>query len=194
MIKVISLIKKNNNYKITFSNDLELILNEEVVLKYRLVKNKELEDDIIDNIIEDNRYYEAYTKALKYLSTYIKSSKQIYEYLIKKEYSSEISNEVINNLKDNGFIKDDDIKNNYVSELVRDGYGRLMIISKLKQKGLSTDIIINDIEYEEALERIALKKLKTLKDDKENRLKRYLLGRGYTLSEILRAIRGFNFE
>lgn len=193
-MRVLSLTLKKGKYEVIFSNGDTILVNEDMVVSHRLVKGKEIDFETYDQIRDDIIFYEAYTKAYSYALAYQKSSKQIYEYLLKKEYSKDISRRVVDELNKNKITDDDSIKNQYVSKLVREGHGRLAISYKLKEKGFSSDFEVDEDEYQEALDKLISSKIKTLKDKKKERLMRYLSSRGYSFEEINRALRGINFD
>lgn len=193
-IKVTSLENKKDNYIVHFSNGESAILKEDEVVKYRLVKGKDIDITTYEEIIENITAYEAYYKAIRYYNMYFKSSHDIYLYLLDKGYSKDVSRNVLDMLDKNNIIDDTKYKEYLIEKYVSSSYGRLMIEQKLKSHGLTTDFEIDlDIYYKE-LEACALKKLKTLKDNKEIRLKKYLLQRGYLLSEINEVIRGIKID
>ena len=66
---------KNNKYKVSFDLADDVLVNEDELVKYRLVKGKELDNETYNLIIRDNILYEAYNKALVYSSNYIKCLK-----------------------------------------------------------------------------------------------------------------------
>ena len=120
--------------------------------------------------------------------------KEIYDYLIKKGYNQDISKNVCEMLKENKIIDDEAYLKLYVSKLIRDGYGKLMIEYKVKEKKLDLNYEIDIDLYFETLNSLILKKLKTLKDKKKERLYRYLQSRGYTIDDIKTALEGVRIE
>lgn len=185
---------KNNKYKVSFDLADDVLVNEDELVKYRLVKGKELDNETYNLIIRNNILYEAYNKALVYSSNYIKCLKEIYDYLIKKGYNQDISKNVCEMLKENKIIDDEAYLKLYVSKLIRDGYGKLMIEYKVKEKKLDLNYEIDIDLYFETLNSLILKKLKTLKDKKKERLYRYLQSRGYTIDDIKTALEGVRIE
>lgn len=191
---VLSLTRKGSKYSVVLSNGDTLTVSEDMVVEYRLVKGKEIDNETYDVMSNEIIFYEALEKARAYAISFIKTSKQVYDYLIKKGYDDKISERCVNNLLEARVIDDEAIKNSYVSELTRAGNGRLMIKSKLYEKGLDTSFEVNEEEYYAAMQHLITVKLKSLKDNKEIRLKRYLASRGYTIDEICKGLRGISFE
>ena len=55
-----------NKYKVIFDNT-ELTLYEDVILKYDLLIKNDVDIDLIDKIVEENRSYDVYETALNYI-------------------------------------------------------------------------------------------------------------------------------
>ena len=55
-----------NKYKVIFDNT-ELTLYEDIILKYDLLIRSDIDLDLIDTIIEENRHYDVYECALNYI-------------------------------------------------------------------------------------------------------------------------------
>ncbi len=185
---------KNCMFKVVLNDSEELILNETAVVKFRLLKGKELTELEYSKILDSKTFYDAYEKALKYCNTYFKCSYEIYLYLIKKGYSDSISSDVCELLIKNLVLDDLKYKELYVSKLIRDGFGRNMISYKLREKKLSNDFVLDEEMYYDSMNKIMNLKLKTLKDNKRERLYKYLIQRGYTTSDINIALEGVSFE
>ena len=75
-----------SKYKIYFDNS-ELILFEDIILKYDLLIKKEMDVDLLDQVILENKYYEAYDLALSYIEVKMRNRKEIIKYLSKKEFN-----------------------------------------------------------------------------------------------------------
>lgn len=76
-----------NKYKI-FLDTTELILYEDIILKYDLLLKKDISIEDIDKLIDENSYYDAYNISLNYIEVKLRNRKEIVEYLKKKEFSS----------------------------------------------------------------------------------------------------------
>ena len=60
--------KKSNIYEITLSNNDKISLYDDVILKYELLLKKEINKQLLDEIISFNSNLESYNIALKYLN------------------------------------------------------------------------------------------------------------------------------
>ena len=102
-MKIIKYTKKNKNtYEITLENKEIINIYDELILKYDLLITKELDDYTKKLILEENTYYEAYYKALKYLSIKMRTNLEITKYL--SNYPSNIIDKVITKLYEENYL------------------------------------------------------------------------------------------
>ena len=185
---------KNNNYLVTI-DDEDYKLDEEIILNYRLVKGKELDEKTLKDAIIKNNIALYYNKALNYVAKYQKGSNEIYDYLKKYELDDKDIYFIINKLKSIKLIDDNKLINNLVSSLVRNANGINMIKEKLYQKKFNSSLIdealkaIDYDEYYEALNKLVIKSKEKYKKEENDykrliKIKNYLLQRGYTYSDI----------
>lgn len=186
--------KDKKGYLVTIDNK-DYIIDEEIVIKYRLVKNKELEDNLLNKILHDNNMIIYYKKALNYSLKYNKNSAAIYDYLNKFEINNRDIAEIIDNLIKIHVLDDEKLILNTLDTLVRKGNGKLLIKEKLYNLKYREELItlaLNKINYDDYFK--ALKKLydkALIKYDKETdsyiknmKIKKYLYQRGYSLDDI----------
>ncbi len=95
----------SNKYKV-YGEDTEFILYEDVILKHNLLRKDSINISELESMLEDNKFYEIYEDALKYLSIKLRSKSEIENYLLKKEYEIELINNVIEKFYENGLIND----------------------------------------------------------------------------------------
>ena len=192
---VISLEKKDNSssYIVTIDNE-KYLLDEEVVLKYRLFPNSIIDEDILSSLIKYNDYMSFYNKALNYSIKYGKPSKMIKKYLIDKECSIEYADKIVEELINKKILNDNILCKGQINYLISTYNGILMIKKKLFDKGFPKEVIDKELEeldydlYYEFLNKFYIKnKDKYNKYDSyiaKMKLKSYLLQRGYTISDI----------
>ena len=104
-----------NKYKVYFDNN-EIMLFEDVILKYDLLLLKDMSLELLDKIIDENKFYEAYDMSLSYIETKMRNRKEIYKYLKKKGYEEELINKVINKLTSLKILDD----RQYISAFIND--------------------------------------------------------------------------
>ena len=106
-----------NKYKIYFEND-EIILYEDVILKHNLLLKKEIDNELLIEINEDNYRASIYDVSLKYISIRMRAKKEIEEYLNKKKYDYNDIKECIEKLENNGYLNDSYFCKCYVNDKI----------------------------------------------------------------------------
>jgi len=107
-------------------------------------------------------------KSYNYLSFRARSESEILEYLSKKTSSKIAVTEVIETLKKQGFIDDNDFIDQYINSYIKKGQGPTKIRFNLLKKGVEKADInlkldkINDSQWMESAQVVILKKKKQL--------------------------------
>ena len=96
--------QKNGFYKII--GDQNIILADEVILKYNILYKKELDDDLIYKLEEENYQYDILNKTIKYISTKMRSKKEINKFLTKYELSNNDKEFIIKKITDLNLLND----------------------------------------------------------------------------------------
>ena len=162
MIKIEKFIKqKNGNYKLKLENSNELIVHEDLILKYELLLTKNLDYNKIQKIIEEQKIYDVYNAALKYIKVKTRSVKEIESYLLKKDYNQIQINHAISLLKKQGYLNNEIYVKSFIHDRIHlSNDGPLKIISELEKNNIDEKLIIENMkEYTEELEKIRINKL-----------------------------------
>lgn len=165
----------------------------ELVLKEQLKKGMEISKETLDELILEDEKGTAFSKSVKYLSSTLKTEKQIRDYLRKKEYNPNTIDYVIDKLNEYKYLDDENYARSFVLTY-SNKYGKLKLISALKSKGISDKIIDNvfseDLEIKSNIRSVADKYLKNKELNAQTYLKlsRFLYSRGYEFDEINRII------
>lgn len=131
----------SDKYKVIFENN-ELILYEDVILKYNLLSKSNIKVDELNNILEDNKHYEIYNLAIKFISVKMRSKKEIEAYLIKKECDEKLINEIVSKLESNGLINELIYLEAYINDSVNlKNIGPYKIKEELIKLGFDEDLI-----------------------------------------------------
>lgn len=182
---------KNGKYKVYLDNEDTITLYEDVILNNNLILSHQIED--LNTILNENYNYEAYDKAIKYISSKMRSKKEIKTYL-SKYYENDIVDSITQKLIKNGLINDSIYVYAYYKDrmnLSNDGPNK--IIDYLIKQGIKEDDIkelidINKEEVYDKLNKLIDKKIKTSKGYSGNILKQrltmYFINLGYDIDMI----------
>ncbi|MBP5407716.1 MAG: hypothetical protein J6Y42_01090, partial [Bacilli bacterium] len=98
-------LKKKGMYEVTFAT-FDIKVTEDLIVKYTLVPGKELDEDIIKEIKQEETKEEMFLKVLNYISYQARSEMEIRVYLNKHECNSNDKEIIIDRLKKLDFIDD----------------------------------------------------------------------------------------
>jgi regulatory protein len=135
---------KTNKYKVKI-DDIEVKLYDDVIIKYQLLRKKEITDEEFQEITEYNDKLEAYYKALRYISNRLRTEKEIFEYL-NKTYSKSVVNETIERLKKDGYLNKEIYLKSYFADQINLSYnGPEKIKKDLIKLGFTEDEFIETL-------------------------------------------------
>lgn len=150
---------KSGKYQVELDNFNKIELYEDTILKYDLLLTKEIKDNELDRILKYNDKFDAYYLALKYLNVRNRSKKEIKDYLKKKEYDEEITNETISKLECQGYLNDLGFAKSFLTnKLITTSNGPLKIRRELLQHELSNEDI--NIVLEEYTDEMQIEKIR----------------------------------
>lgn len=202
----INKIKKlaSGKYKIEFDNNQKLTTYDEVILKNNLLFNKNIDSSKLNNIINDNDYYQIYNKCINYISIKMRSEKEIKEYIIKQDENANYQ-KIIKELKDKGFINDNIFLKSFIADKINlSTNGPEKIKSELINHNIDIKLIdeeLNKIDEEiinEKLIKLITKKIKNNNKYSNYHLKQKvvndLINLGYKKENILYVLNNFDLD
>ena len=193
---------KNNIYKVYFEDDLEVSLYDDVIVKYNLLVNKEMDKKKFDKIIKYNDLLNGYYKSIKYINKKLRTELEIEKYLKKLEIKQNNINKIIELLKKDGYLN----KEIYIKSYISDQYnltnnGPLKITKDLINLGFNEFdfiYILNKYEWESRIDKIIEKKLKINNKLSTNALKTKIINEiiklGYEKNDIISKLDNINFK
>lgn len=176
LMKKISKIKKiNNKYTIILSDNSSLSFYSDTLIKYNLLKPREISDKELEEVINYNNYIEAYNKALTYISYKQRTKKEIKDKLCN--YSIDVIDKVIKKLDELCLLDE----KKYIEAFINDqinlcNKGPFYIKKELKKLNINIDYIdeilnnINEDVWIEKVKKIVDKKINTNKKLPKERL------------------------
>ncbi len=150
---------KNGQYKLKLEDQEELVVFEDLILKYDLLLHKEISEEQKDQLQKENVEQQAYYDALKYLKVRLRSVKEMADYLKRRGYSQPNIDFATSKLITQGYLNDQTFAHAYVQDaLLCTLHGPLKIRSELEKKGIERNLIeeaLQEISPETLQERIA---------------------------------------
>ena len=186
--------KSNNNYKIYLDNDKVITINEDVILKYKLLYKKEIDEFLLEEILQDNNNYDIYNKCVKYIGVRLRSTNEIKEFMQRKNVDESLIEETIKKLTKNKLLDDEIFTKAFIKDKLNfTTMGPYRIEQELKKHHIDTSIInkyIYDIDYDFLEEKINKQIQKIIKSNKnkpnlKNKIYTNLINLGYS-SELIK--------
>lgn len=195
---------KKNNYNIYLSNGEVITLNERVITKNELLLKKEIDNELYDRLMHDNKVCEAFDAGVKYISIRYRSIKEMKDYLLKKEYPSDIVDEAIQSLISNAYLDDDRFTKAYIKDkMAFTSKGDYKIRMELSSLGIDNSIIDNNIlTIDNDILINKMKKIidKDIKSNKKyngselrNKIYNHLINQGYSKEKVINVINTYDF-
>lgn len=203
-MKIIKYEKKGNDqYKVHLENNQTINLYEDIILKHNLLFKKEIDKELLEKLDIDNYKQDIYNKCIKYISVRTRSTYEIKEYLKRKEIDKiEIEN-IIEKLKRNNFLNDENFTKAFVHDKLNfTTMGPYKIEQELKKHQIDQNIIYeNIINIDEDIidNKINKQITKLLKSNRKkqnirNKIYMNLLSLGYSNEMILRNLNNYDFS
>ncbi len=195
----ISSIEKYNNKKqlIRWDNGIYYPIYNSMKRSNSLEVGIEVDDDVYEELYKKAVIY-AKRRAAYLLKDMDRSIRNLRTKLKLDGYCPEIIDCVIDYLVTHKWVDDRNLAINYI-EYNKHRYSKIMLITKLKEKGISSDIVLElleEIEYDEsvALDHIISKKGydANLDDKQKQKAIRYLMSQGFSYSDISSRLASFD--
>ncbi len=193
-----------NKYKV-MSNNSEITLYEDVILKYNLLLIKDIDIDLLDKILEENKYYDAYYTALNYIEIKLRYKKEIISYLTKKGFDHELINKVIDKLEELNLLNNKNYIMAYTNDKINlSNDGPYKIKKSLLEYGFNEEDIdeylntIDDSIWIEKLNKIVNKKKNLMKSKSYysfiTKMKNDLYNLGYEKDMIEDSLKNIEYD
>jgi regulatory protein len=202
-MKILSLesVKNSNKTAIKFDDGYSFTCSNDLVLKHKLHRGKELSSTELKTMENEQRIFDLKQAAMNFASYKPRTGKQVKEKLKKLGFGDSESEAGIKFLSSYNLLDDTKYAITYAKEyLQRKPSGKIKLLQELKNKGISyslaeeavTKAFADQDEFELAM-RAAKKKLKTIahnSPDKQKRLLEAHLDRqGFTWDVIKKIVR-----
>lgn len=191
--------KNKDRFNIYLDDSYAFAVDMNVMIKYSLAKNMELEDDFISEILTAEEEMNAYNYAVNLISRAPKSEKELKMKMQDKGYDVIFIENVIKKLREQRYIDDERYSEMFISSKINTSKdGRRKIKEALYNKGINKEIIdekLSSVSEEEEIERaflLAKKKLASMKEEdtrkKTLKLSNYLINKGFEYSTVKKVV------
>ena len=186
--------KNENRYNLYVDNKFFLGVDENVIIKHRLVTGMEVEESYLNNVIRTEELNKSINVACNYLGFKQRSEKEVRDKLKLKEFDEEIIDDTIEFLNKYGYLND----YNYGKALISEKQnfkkaGKNLLKQELFKKGIDkeliTELIEESFDYDEEYDRaykLAKKKYNSIRNEDKNSIYR-------KISSLL-ARKGYSFD
>lgn len=169
LIQEIKLKTKNNPNVFVVSTEIgEFILHSDAIVKFG-VNIGEIDNETFDKSLQESAEIIAMNITMKYISSKVKTEKQIKDYLYKKEFERPIIDKVIDKLKEYKIIDDKMYAEMYIRSNAN--FSKNKIKQKLHSFGVKNDMVedvTNDFDDIESCRYNAQKFMRNKENTKEN--------------------------
>ncbi len=169
-MKIEKIKKSGKKYKILLSDGSEIKTYDDVILKYNLLYNKTIDNDLLNKINSDNNYYEIYYKTINYITKRLRSEKEINEYIDKNKVTNKDKEQLIKKLKELNLINDLNFTKAYIADKINlSNEGIDKIKNNLLKHDIASEVIDNELAkidndlIKEKLKKLIIKKTKNAK-------------------------------
>lgn len=137
----------NSRYKVYLDDSHELLLYEDVILKYNLLIRKDIDEKLIIEMDKYNQEIDVYYVALNSIKNRFRSVYELKGILLKKEYPIDLIDKAISKLLEQGYLNDRSYCKSFINnQMITTNNGPFKIIRELNEKKVSEDIISEEIE------------------------------------------------
>lgn len=203
-MKVNNLRRDGNNYILNINSN-DYVVNEDLIVKYRLLPDKEIDENILEEIILQNNNMKLYMKCVKLINTKLRSTTEIRKYLLKQNLELSDANYLVNELISNKLLDDKKYAIAFINDRVNlstDGYYKIK--KHLVSLKIDEELWIEYLDeipmsvWQEKCNKLISKKMKTLKpasiNQTKKKLEQYLINLGFGKETISESISTIEFD
>ncbi len=151
----------NSRYKVYLDENHELLLYEDVILKYNLLIRKDIDEKLIIEMDKYNQECDVYYVALNSIKNRFRSVYELRSILLKKEYPIDLVNSAIDKLIKQGYLNDRSYCKSFINnQMITTNNGPFKMIRQLNEKKVDSSIIDEEISiFDDEEQILRIKKL-----------------------------------
>lgn len=181
-------VKRADRYSIYVDGKYSFSLGENEFLKLGLYSGQEISDEELTSFKGESDYGKWFDKTLNLLSYRMRSEWELRDYLKRKKAPEEYVDKIINKLRINGYVNDEQFAKRWVeNRRLLKSTSKRRLMQELRQKRIATDIIDIVLADDETDEKQQLKELVEKKRGRypdKLKLMQYLARQGYNYDDI----------
>ena len=194
--------KRPGRFNVFLDGNYAFSVSEEVLVKFQLLKGKELDSANLEKIFKADDLSKALNKALDYLSYSLRTEKETRQKLAKEGLEDDIIETVVKKLTKMKLLNDSEYAKSYVRTMAKTtDKGPRFIANSLKEKGISPydteDALLEypaEMQLKNALklaEKTIAKSKKKSFNERNQKITQALLNKGYS-SELAQVRQSLN--
>lgn len=186
--------RRQDRYSIYVDGKYMFSFSENELVGSGLRKNQEVSEQQLADLKNTAVLDKGYDRALNLISHRPRSEGELRDYLRRKDYSPEESDQILNKLSERGYVNDADFARRWVeSRRLLKSTSKRRLSQELRQKRIASDIINDVLAADETNERDVLRELverkrKQTKYQDDLKLMQYLSRQGFNYDDIKSAI------
>ncbi|UOE94979.1 recombination regulator RecX [Alkalihalobacillus sp. LMS39] len=194
-------VQKNNKQRYSIfinrgqGEEYGFSVEEDVLISQGLQKGLEIDEDKLQQVLYEDQIRKAYNMAIQYLSYRLRTVKELTGYLHKKEYEADIITNVVERIKQHGYVNDLEFAEMFVrTRMSTSDKGPIVIRQELLQKGVAEEWIEQSLQQysfldqvEKVLTIIRKKEKQTSKESKQQQKQKiftYIIAKGFSRDSI----------
>lgn len=193
----------NSRYELVI-DDNKYILYEDIILKHSVLLKKEISQEELKSLLDENSFYELYYAAIAYLNKKMHTEKEVFDYLKRYYPDCKDVDRVVELLKTRKLINDQYYAKVYTEDAIKlKDIGPYKIKEELTKLGVLSsyqdivfELFTNDIQ-EDKIKKIIFKKQKTNKDSVilfKKKILFYIQNKGYDRKKIENILSMISFD
>lgn len=189
-------VKQADRYSISVDGKYAFSLSESGLLNTGLRLNQEFTENELEELRTRAVIDKAFGWALNLISHRSRSEWEIREYLKRKEYEPDITEQAVGKLRERGYINDEDFARRWVeSRRLLKATSKRRLSQELRQKRVSDEAIekvlaADETDEAEVLKQLIERKRKQSRYQDDMKLMQYLNRQGFQYDNIKRAMSG----
>ncbi|MGD6966127.1 recombination regulator RecX [Rossellomorea vietnamensis] len=193
--KISKQVKNDERYNIFIDGEYSFSVDEEILARFQMGKGEEIDEVAIAEIGYEDDVRKSFNLAIHYLSFRMRTEKEVWDYLMKKELGQAVADEAIQKLKEYKYLNDQEFAQAYVNTQINTSdKGPGTVERELAGKGVNKALIeeamaafTKEIQLEKAMS-LTNKLFKKYKKDSgivaKQKIEQNLARKGYPFSII----------